>query len=105
MLLIHALVDSADSFFFNGGNSVGRYFVARGFDVWVGNNRGNKYCQGIAGRGGGDGQGDGKIFLRLASAGFGGGKFGFGFGVNRSFSRIGRILDRLLLIFPIENLA
>lgn len=30
----HALVDSADSYFFNGEHSLGYYFVNKGYDVW-----------------------------------------------------------------------
>jgi hypothetical protein len=52
-----------------------KVFLARGFDVWVGNNRGSKYCQGMAG-GWGNSDGDGKIILGLARAGFSGGNLG-----------------------------
>jgi lysosomal acid lipase/cholesteryl ester hydrolase len=41
ILIQHAWVDSGDSFFISE-NSIGFYLVHQGFDVWVGNNRGNK---------------------------------------------------------------
>lgn len=44
VLLQHGLFDSADSWFYAGENlSVGFYMINKGYDVWVGNNRGNKY--------------------------------------------------------------
>ena len=42
--LQHGVADSSDGWFFNKeDHSTGFYLVQRGFDVWVGNNRGNKY--------------------------------------------------------------
>jgi pimeloyl-ACP methyl ester carboxylesterase len=42
--LQHGLFDSSDSWFYAGEeHAIGFYVVNRGYDVWVGNNRGNKY--------------------------------------------------------------
>lgn len=42
--LQHGLFDSADTYFENGeSGSLGFHLVQNGFDVWLGNNRGNKY--------------------------------------------------------------
>lgn len=43
VLLQHGLVGSSDDHFMNGDKSYGYHFVNLGYDVWVGNNRGNKY--------------------------------------------------------------
>jgi len=43
----HGLLGSADDHFINGSEkSYGHHFVNKGYDVWVGNNRGNKYSKG-----------------------------------------------------------
>lgn len=41
----HGLTGSADAWFYNDDeiSGVGWYFASRGYDVWLGNNRGNKY--------------------------------------------------------------
>jgi pimeloyl-ACP methyl ester carboxylesterase len=42
--LQHGLFDSSDSWFYAGEEqAIGFYILNRGYDVWVGNNRGNKY--------------------------------------------------------------
>lgn len=44
VLIVHGLEDSADGWFYNDEeNSPGFYLVNKGYDVWIGNNRGNKY--------------------------------------------------------------
>lgn len=43
LLLIHEFAGSSDSWFYNGKNSMGFFLLSQGFDVWVANNRGNKY--------------------------------------------------------------
>lgn len=43
LLLIHEFAGSSDSYFYNGQNSMGFHLLSQGFDIWVANNRGNKY--------------------------------------------------------------
>jgi lysosomal acid lipase/cholesteryl ester hydrolase len=43
VLLLHGYFDSSDAWVMNGNNSPAIYFVNKGYDVWLGNNRGNKY--------------------------------------------------------------
>lgn len=46
VLLVHGMCDSSDGWFLaRENNSIGFYFVNKGYDVWFGNNRGNKYSQ------------------------------------------------------------
>lgn len=47
ILLQHGLIGSSDDWFINSlSGSLGYHLVGQGYDVWVGNNRGNKYAQG-----------------------------------------------------------
>jgi pimeloyl-ACP methyl ester carboxylesterase len=48
VLLMHGVIDSADGWFVNPDkeNSIARELLEQGYDLWVGNNRGNKYSQG-----------------------------------------------------------
>lgn len=49
VMLQHGLLGSSDDFFLNGQTgSVGYHMVNLGYDVWLGNNRGNKYSKTIA---------------------------------------------------------
>jgi pimeloyl-ACP methyl ester carboxylesterase len=43
VLVLHEFGGSADSAFYNGDRSYGFFLVNQGYDVWMGNNRGNKY--------------------------------------------------------------
>jgi len=46
IMLQHGLSGAADSWFMNGINkSIGFYLVNKGYDVWVGSNRGTKDCK------------------------------------------------------------
>jgi lysosomal acid lipase/cholesteryl ester hydrolase len=43
VMLMHEFAGSADSAFYNGNQSMGFHMVNQGYDVWLPNNRGNKY--------------------------------------------------------------
>lgn len=45
VLMMHGLTNSADNWFLNDEGSMGFYFANKGYDVWLGNNRGVKYCK------------------------------------------------------------
>lgn len=41
----HGLMDSSNTWIINGMNSFGLKFASEGYDVWLGNNRGNSYSR------------------------------------------------------------
>ncbi|XP_063540036.1 lipase 1-like [Cydia strobilella] len=45
VLLLHGIVDSADSFIVRGTKSLAITMANKGYDVWAGNTRGNKYSR------------------------------------------------------------
>lgn len=46
LLIMHGIEDSADAAYQNGdGKAYGFHYVNKGYDVWSGNNRGNKYSK------------------------------------------------------------
>ena len=44
MYIQHGIFDSSDSFIVNDEKSPAILAAKKGYDVWLGNNRGNKYC-------------------------------------------------------------